>query len=83
MKQRETSHSIWSVFYHNKRAEIKKKKNAGHNLRRMPHVEPGSKDLCFMLESLTAMKSQIDSLMDIEKQVYELFIKAVWFKRQC
>ena len=48
------------------------KKFVAANVKRIPLIEPGSVDLCFMLESLAEMNSQIGSLMDIKKQVSEL-----------
>ena len=48
------------------------KKFVAVNLKRIPLIEPGSVDLCFILDSLMDMKSQIGSLMDFKKQVSEL-----------
>ena len=41
-------------------------------MKRVPLTEPGSVDLSFLLESVTEMKTQMDLLMDVKKEMYEL-----------
>ena len=42
------------------------------NLKRIPVIEPGSVNLCFMPESINEMKKQIDDLCGIKMIVTEL-----------
>jgi hypothetical protein len=42
------------------------------NLRRVPQIEPGSVDLCFLLESVDDMRKKIEELMGVKKQVLDL-----------
>jgi hypothetical protein len=42
------------------------------NLRRLPQIDPGSIDLCFLLETVDDLRRKVESLMDIKKEVTSL-----------
>ena len=42
---------------------------AAKNLRCVPLIEPGSVDLCFLLETISEMKIQMKSLLSVKSQV--------------
>jgi hypothetical protein len=42
------------------------------NLRRVPLLEPGAIDLCFLLETIEDMKKKVEALCDVKKQVADL-----------
>jgi hypothetical protein len=42
------------------------------NLRRIPQIDPGSIDLCFLLETVDDLRRKVESLMDIKKEVASL-----------
>jgi hypothetical protein len=48
------------------------KKFVAANLKRLPLIEPGNVDLCFMLESIMDIKKQVASLMNLKDQVQQL-----------
>ena len=43
-----------------------------HNLKRITPIEPGTADLCFLLESIEDVRKKVDSLMNIRKDVADL-----------
>jgi hypothetical protein len=47
-------------------------KFVAQNLRRVPLIDPGSIDLCFMMESVEEMKKKVESLLLLKQQVSEL-----------
>jgi hypothetical protein len=42
------------------------------NLRRVPPIDPGSIDLCFMMESVEEMRKKVESLLLLKQQVGDL-----------
>ena len=47
-------------------------KFTAHNLKRIPPIEPGTADLCFLLESIENVKKKVDSLINNRKDVADL-----------
>jgi hypothetical protein len=42
------------------------------NLRKVPQIDPGSVDMCFLLETVTELKKKVDMLDDLKKQMNDL-----------
>ena len=47
-------------------------KFVAHNFKRIPPIEPGTADLCFLLESIEDVRKKIDSLINIRRDVTDL-----------
>ncbi len=43
-----------------------------HNLRKVPLIDPGSVDMCFLLETVSDLKKKVDMLDDLKKKLDDL-----------
>jgi hypothetical protein len=42
------------------------------NLRKVPQIDPGSVDMCFLLETVSELKAKVDMLDDLKKQMDDI-----------